>query len=104
MQDMFAGKFVIGTEMIASQEKLVRDKPEQPMEDVSLTSTESTPTSTLWQWRRYQVWKLAIILPVYKNKGDPLDVKNNRPIALTSSLRIAFERVIASSAHQSRWI
>ena len=38
-----------------------------------------------------------MIVPVYKNKGDPLDVKNYRPIALTSSLRRVFERVIATS-------
>ena len=42
-----------------------------------------------------ELWKQALIVPVYKNKGDPLDVKNYRPIALTSCLRRAFEKVIA---------
>jgi hypothetical protein len=41
-----------------------------------------------------QLWKTALICLVYKNKGDPHEVNNYRPIALTSSVRRVFERCL----------
>ena len=37
-------------------------------------------------------WKLARVVPVYKNKGDPSHISNYRPIALTQVIRRIFEK------------
>ena len=39
-------------------------------------------------------WNSANIIPIYKNKGDPADIKNYRPIALTSCIRKVYEAVL----------
>lgn len=39
-------------------------------------------------------WKLALIVPVYKSKGDETLISNYRPIALTCITRRVFERII----------
>jgi hypothetical protein len=40
-------------------------------------------------------WRLALICPCYKNKGDIKDIKNYRPIALTCLARRLYERIIS---------
>ncbi len=39
-------------------------------------------------------WKVALIVPIYKNKGSAEDISNYRPIALTSCLRRVYERCL----------
>lgn len=39
-------------------------------------------------------WKTASIVPVFKNKGSPEDIKNYRPIALTCCFRRIYERLL----------
>jgi hypothetical protein len=41
------------------------------------------------------IWKEALIVPVYKQKGDNSVISNYRPIALTSSIRRIYERLLA---------
>ena len=41
-----------------------------------------------------QEWKEAMIVPIYKKKGDMNDIANYRPIALTCVARRLFERTI----------
>ena len=40
-------------------------------------------------------WKTALIVPIYKNKGNELDISNYRPIALTQVIRRIYERYIS---------
>lgn len=37
-------------------------------------------------------WKIALIVPIYKQKGDVLNIANYRPIALTQVIRRVFEQ------------
>ena len=46
-----------------------------------------------------QDWKLAKIVPVFKNKGSPADIVNYRPIALTCIVRRLFERLLQKRLH-----
>ena len=39
-------------------------------------------------------WVQSMIKPIYKNKGDPLNPENYRPIALLSCLRKQFTSII----------
>jgi ribosomal protein S27AE len=39
-------------------------------------------------------WKMARVVPIYKNKGDPSSISNYRPIALTLVVRRIFEKYI----------
>jgi hypothetical protein len=39
-------------------------------------------------------WTNAMVIPFYKNKGSPTDIKNYRPISLTSTFRRLFEKVL----------
>jgi len=39
-------------------------------------------------------WKVSKIVPIFKNKGNPSDIKNYRPVALTSFARRLFERAL----------
>jgi hypothetical protein len=39
-------------------------------------------------------WKVSKIVPIFKNKGSPSEIKNYRPIALTSFARRLFERAL----------
>ena len=39
-------------------------------------------------------WKLANIIPIYKGKGSRVDVKNYRPISLTSVFCKAMEKLL----------
>ena len=41
-------------------------------------------------------WKRALVVPVFKNKGDPRDIRNYRPISLTSTFRRYYERLVKS--------
>lgn len=41
-----------------------------------------------------QDWKIALVLPVYKGKGGTDDIKNHRPISLTSVVRRMYEKLI----------
>ena len=40
--------------------------------------------------------KTAKINPIYKNKGDPLQFKNYRPISLLSNIKSAIPSIITS--------
>lgn len=42
-------------------------------------------------------WKCATVLPVFKNKGDPEDVNNYRPISLLPCVARIFEHQLATS-------
>jgi hypothetical protein len=37
-------------------------------------------------------WKVALIVPIYKQKGNALDISNYRPIALTQVIRRVYEQ------------
>ena len=47
-----------------------------------------------------KIWKLAHIVPIYKNKGDRSDCSNYRPISLTSTISKVMERVVRSQLYQ----
>jgi hypothetical protein len=42
-------------------------------------------------------WRVANIFPLYKNKGDPKDINNYRPISLTCILRRLYERAFLTT-------
>jgi small basic protein len=44
-------------------------------------------------------WSIGIILPIYKNKGDPKDPDNYRAITLVSCLGKLFTAIINNRAY-----
>ena len=44
-------------------------------------------------------WVEGVVIPIFKNKGDPLPVDNYRPITLLSCIGKLFTAVLKASSH-----
>ena len=68
--------------------KLLNDKISMPL---SMLINQSFTTGTF-----PSVLKISKVIPVFKNKGSPLDVSNYRPVSLLSNIEKIYEKIMYS--------